>query len=120
MHVAGSAAPRAHDERTCQVRLRTGGEGPHFLVSEPYPLDGLLCSQRLGQPVKGIADDSVDALDTGGGQGPDNQFSDVRLHKNRVTREPTWRPINLSLIKAPRREIFANYKMAASVAAWAG
>ena len=97
MHVARSATPRADGERTGQVCLRTGGKGPHFLVAEPYPLDGLLCPQRLGQPVEGIADDPVDAFDTGGGQGSDNQFSDIRLHKSRVPKGAAWKSIKVSL-----------------------
>jgi len=51
------------------------------LYLDHYPIYHLLLSQRLGKPVQRIADDTVDAFDAGGGQGFDNQFGDVSIHK---------------------------------------
>ena len=101
VHVAGPAAARTHDKRTGQVRLRPGSEGRDFLVADRHPLDGLLRAQRLGQPVEGVADDAVDAFDARGGKSSDDQFSDVCLHKTKITNMVAWESMKLS--SEPRR-----------------
>jgi hypothetical protein len=76
MQIAGSAAPRTDRELSGQVRLGAGGEGSGLLVSHMQPLDLALPADRVGEAVEAVADDTVDALDAGRGEGFDELISD--------------------------------------------
>ena len=51
------------------MRLGAGREGGDLLVPDMDPLDLALPAERVGQPVQAVADDAVDPLDAGCGEG---------------------------------------------------
>ena len=65
MQVAGSAAAGADSKRTCEMGLTGGSESCGLFVSNMNPFDLTLAAQRVGQPIKAVADDAVNPLNSG-------------------------------------------------------
>src|SRR5208282_2564989 len=66
VQVARAAAAGADGKLAGQMRLGARGEGGDLLVADMQPLDLSLTANGVGQAVKAVADDAVDALDAGG------------------------------------------------------
>ncbi len=62
VQVAGTATSGTHGELTGQVGLRPGGERGSFLVPHVNPFDAFQPTQRVGEAVEGIPNDSIDSL----------------------------------------------------------
>ena len=65
VQIAGTTTAGADGEGTGEVGFGAGSEGGDLLVPDVHPLDLALAAQRVGQTVQTVADDAVDALDTG-------------------------------------------------------
>jgi hypothetical protein len=66
MQVAWSAAAGADRERVCKMGFTGGSESCGLFVPNMNPFDLTLAAQRVGKPIKAIADNSVNPLDSGG------------------------------------------------------
>jgi hypothetical protein len=62
VEISGSTAPRAHGQIAGQVRLGAGREGGHLFMPDTDPLNLALATDRIGQPVEAVANDTVDPL----------------------------------------------------------
>jgi hypothetical protein len=51
------------------VRFGPGRESRDLLVPHVHPFDLGLAADRVGQPVQAVADDAIDPLHAGGGEG---------------------------------------------------
>src|SRR5579859_1733432 len=69
MEISRAATAAADRQFPGEMRLGAGRESSAFLMAHMDPLDLLLESQRIGEPVQGVADDSIDALDARLGEG---------------------------------------------------
>src|ERR1700716_4037793 len=78
--IAGAAAPGADRKLSRQVRLRSGRESRNLLMPDMHPLDLALAADRIGQPIQAGADDAIDPLDPGGGEGFHELISDRFSH----------------------------------------
>jgi hypothetical protein len=67
MQIAGAAASGADRKAAGEMRLSACRECRDFLVADVHPFDLALPTQRVGETVEAIADDSIDPLDIGGG-----------------------------------------------------
>jgi hypothetical protein len=69
VQIAGSTAPGADRKLSCHVRFASGCESRDLLVPHMHPFDLALAADRIGQAIQAFADDAVDPLDPGGGEG---------------------------------------------------
>ena len=69
VQVAGSATAGADREFAGQMRLGAGREGRDLFVAHVHPFDLALAAQRVGQPVQAVADDAINPLHAGRGEG---------------------------------------------------
>jgi len=60
--------------------VRAGGERGDLLVPDMQPLNAAMAAQRIGEAIEAVAHDSVDALDTGGGEGFDHLVCNSACH----------------------------------------
>src|SRR6266851_5902803 len=80
VQVARTATSGADRETTCDMRIRAGGERGDFLVPDMQPLHAAMAAQRIGEAIEAVAYDSIDALDTGGGEGFDHLVCNSARH----------------------------------------
>jgi hypothetical protein len=64
MEIARTAAPGTDRKLAGKMRLSSGGERRHFLVSDVKPFDFPVAADRISQPVQAVANHTVDALDS--------------------------------------------------------
>src|ERR1700761_1932194 len=69
MQVAGSAASGADREGVGQMGFGPGGKSGDFFVTDVKPLDLALLADGVGKAVQAVADDAIDALYAGCGEG---------------------------------------------------
>ena len=81
MQVARAAAAGADRELTGQMRLGAGGESGNLFVAEVQPGDPTVAAQRVGEAVQAVADDAVNALYPGGGEGLDHLVGNSCGHR---------------------------------------
>ena len=72
VQIARAAAAGADRELTGQIRLGAGGKGGDLFVAEVQPGDPTMAAQRVGEAIQAVADDAVNALYAGGGEGLDH------------------------------------------------
>src|SRR5262245_4702553 len=65
MKIAGSAAAGTNCELARKMGLTAGGESCGLFVPDMNPFELALAAQRVGQPIKAIADDAVNPFDPG-------------------------------------------------------
>ena len=68
VQVAGAAAAGADCQLTGELRLRPGRERRSLFVADVQPLDRAVAAEGVGHRVEAVADDAVNAPDTGLGQ----------------------------------------------------
>src|SRR5476651_1959431 len=68
MQVTGPAAPCTNRKVTCQMSFSARRKGCYFLVPDMNPLDLALPANRVRQTIEAVSNDSVDPLDTRGGE----------------------------------------------------
>ena len=69
VQIAGSAASGADRKLPCYMRLTTGREGRDLLVPHMDPIDLAPAADRIGQAIQAVADDTIDSLHAGCGEG---------------------------------------------------
>src|SRR6202171_1265075 len=80
VQVAWAATSGADREAACDMRIRAGRERGDFLVPDMQPLHAAVAPQRIGEAIEAVAHDSIDTLDTGGGEGFDHLVCDCLCH----------------------------------------
>jgi len=80
VQVAGTATSGADRETTCDMRIRAGRERGDFLVPDMQPLNAAMAAQGIGEAIEAVAHDSIDTLDTGGGEGFDHLVCNSARH----------------------------------------
>src|SRR6266404_2535668 len=80
VQVARAATSGADRETTCDMRIRAGGERSDFLVPDMQPLHAAMAAQCIGEAIEAVAYDSIDTLDTGGGEGFDHLVCNSACH----------------------------------------
>ena len=65
MKISGSATTGANSELAREMGLAGGGESCSLFVPNIDPFDLALAAQRIGQPIKAIADDAINPFDAG-------------------------------------------------------
>ncbi len=63
------------------MRLGAGGKGGDLFVAEMQPGDPAVAAQRVGEAVQAVADDAVNALYPGGGEGLDHLVGNSCGHR---------------------------------------
>ena len=84
VQIARPAAAGADRELAGQMRLGAGREGRDLLVPDMDPFDLALSADRVGEAVEAVADDAVDPLDAGRGEGLRELISDRFCHDWRL------------------------------------
>jgi hypothetical protein len=69
MQIAGSAASRTNGKVAGKMSLGAGRESGNLFVTHVEPLDFALASNRIGEAVQAIADDSVYPFNSGDREG---------------------------------------------------
>src|ERR1700742_603057 len=69
MEIAGAAAPGTDRKLSRQMRFGTGCESRDLLMPYMHPLDLALTADRIGQSIQAVADDAVNPLHAGDGEG---------------------------------------------------
>ncbi len=82
VQIARPAAAGADRQGVGQMGLGPGREGGHLLVTHVNPFDLALATDRVGQAVQAVADDAVDALNPGGGEGFGELIGDGAGHRS--------------------------------------
>src|SRR6266403_3745902 len=80
VQVARAATSGADRETTCDMRVPAGGERGDFLVPDMQPLHAAMAAQCIGEAIEAVANDSIDTLDTGGGEGFDHLVCNSACH----------------------------------------
>src|SRR5229473_5335023 len=80
VQVARAATSGADRETARDMRVRAGGERGDFLVPDMQPLHAAMAAQCIGEAIEAVAYDSIDALDTGGGEGFDHLVCNSACH----------------------------------------
>jgi hypothetical protein len=80
MEIARPTASCTYSKLPSQMSFRTRGEGCRLLVSGMDPLDVAAFTEGFRQPVQAVANDAVNALDTGGMQNLGKNVSDLGFH----------------------------------------
>jgi hypothetical protein len=62
------------------MRVPAGGERGDFLVPDVQPLHAAMAAQCIGEAIEAVAYDSIDSLDTGGGEGFDHLVCNSARH----------------------------------------
>src|SRR5258708_28113645 len=65
---------------TCDMAVPAGGERGDFLVPDVQPLHAAMAAQCIGEAIEAVAYDSIDTLDTGGGEGFDHLVCNSACH----------------------------------------
>jgi hypothetical protein len=69
MEVAGAAASGADCQLTADLGFSPCGEGGYLFVPNHLPIDAFVGAYGVGEAVKGVPGDAVDALDAGFDEG---------------------------------------------------
>src|SRR5216684_6399699 len=80
VQVTRAATSGADRETTCDMRIRAGGERSDFLVPDMQPLNAAMAAQCIGEAIEAVAYDSIDTLDTGGGESFDHLVCNSARH----------------------------------------
>src|ERR1700682_471968 len=80
VQVARTATSGADRETARDMRTRAGRERGDFLVPDMQPLNAAMAAQGIGEAIEAVAYDSIDTLDTGGGEGLDHLVCNSARH----------------------------------------
>src|SRR5258705_13270434 len=80
VQVARTATSGADRETTCDMRIRASRERGDFLVPDMQPLNAAMAPQRIGEAIEAVAHDSINTLDTRGGEGFDHLVCNCVCH----------------------------------------
>src|SRR5882762_8098143 len=88
------------------MRIRAGRERGDFLVPDMQPLNAAMAPQRIGEAIEAVAHDSIDTLDTGGGEGFDHLVCNSACHDIllMIGRMVQW--LSSERLTAARGEVF--------------
>jgi hypothetical protein len=80
VQVARTTTSGADRETARDMRVPAGGERGDFLVPDMQPLHAAMAAQCIGEAIEAVAYDSIDSLDTGGGEGFDHLVCNSSCH----------------------------------------
>src|SRR6202035_606350 len=100
VQVARTATSGADRETARDMRIRAGRERGDFLVPDMQPLNAAMAAQCIGEAIEAVAYDSIDTLDTGGGEGFDHLVCNSARHDILLT---MGRMVLMAVVGAARR-----------------
>jgi hypothetical protein len=62
------------------MRICASRESGDFLVPDMQPLNAAMAAQRIGEAIEAVTHDSINSLDTSGGEGFDHLVCDGACH----------------------------------------